>query len=48
LLEKAIARLQAEQFCPYWHQQIPPNDGGIALGQIVAALRDFVSSRNQS
>jgi hydrogenase maturation protein HypF len=24
LLERAIARLQAEQFCPYWHQQINP------------------------
>jgi hydrogenase maturation protein HypF len=48
LLEKAIARLQAEQFCPYWHQQIPPNDGGIALGQIVAASRDLASSKDQS
>jgi hydrogenase maturation protein HypF len=41
LLEKAIARLQAERFYPYWHQQIPPNDGGIALGQIVAASRNM-------
>ena len=28
-----------EGFRPYWHQRIPPNDGGIALGQVVAALR---------
>jgi hydrogenase maturation protein HypF len=37
LLEHAVQRLAAEGFRPYWHQRIPPNDGGIALGQIVAA-----------
>ncbi len=37
LTERTIARLRAENFRPYWHQRIPPNDGGIALGQIVAA-----------
>jgi hydrogenase maturation protein HypF len=41
LLEKAIQRLTAEHFCLYWHQQIPSNDGGIALGQIVAASRNL-------
>jgi hydrogenase maturation protein HypF len=25
------------RYSPYWHQRIPPNDGGIALGQILAA-----------
>jgi len=39
LTERAIDRLFAEGFRPYWHQRIPPNDGGIALGQIVAAAR---------
>lgn len=39
LLERAVKRLEAEGFKPYWHQRIPPNDGGIALGQIVAASR---------
>jgi len=38
LTEGAIARLRAENFQPYWHQRIPPNDGGIALGQVVAAV----------
>jgi len=38
LTEKTAARLEQEGFRPYWHQRIPPNDGGIALGQIVAAL----------
>jgi len=36
LTERAIRRLQEEGFRPYWHQRVPPNDGGIALGQIVA------------
>jgi hypothetical protein len=31
--------LREEGFVPYWHRRIPPNDGGIALGQVVAALR---------
>jgi hydrogenase maturation protein HypF len=39
LSELTIARLRAEGFLPYWHQRIPPNDGGIALGQVVAARR---------
>ena len=37
LTERAICRLRAEGFRPYWQQRVPPNDGGIALGQIVAA-----------
>lgn len=37
LTERAVTRLRAEGFLPCWHQRIPPNDGGIALGQIVAA-----------
>jgi hydrogenase maturation protein HypF len=36
LLERAIARLRAEGFRPVWHQRVPPNDGGIALGQVAA------------
>lgn len=39
LTERAIGRLRQEGFRPYWHQRVPPNDGGICLGQIVAALR---------
>ena len=34
LLEKSVRLLQENGFRPYWHQRIPPNDGGIALGQI--------------
>jgi hydrogenase maturation protein HypF len=37
LTEHAVTRLREEGFLPYWHQRIPPNDGGIALGQVAAA-----------
>jgi hydrogenase maturation protein HypF len=37
LSERTVARLRAEDFQPYWHQRVPPNDGGIALGQVYAA-----------
>jgi hydrogenase maturation protein HypF len=37
LTEAAVSRLEGAGFRPYWHQRIPPNDGGIALGQIVAS-----------
>jgi hydrogenase maturation protein HypF len=36
LTELAVAALREQGFRPYWHQRIPPNDGGIALGQIAA------------
>lgn len=39
LTERAIRRLRDEGFRPYWHQRVPTNDGGVALGQIVAAAR---------
>jgi hydrogenase maturation protein HypF len=39
LTERAIRRLRSEGFCPFWHRQIPPNDGGIALGQVLAVSR---------
>ena len=39
LVEQSVQKLEREGFRPYWQQRIPPNDGGIALGQIVAASR---------
>jgi hydrogenase maturation protein HypF len=41
LTETAIRQLRAAGFQPYWHQRIPPNDGGISLGQVVAATREL-------
>jgi len=37
LSERAVQRLTSAGFDPHWHQHLPPNDGGIALGQIMAA-----------
>ncbi len=37
LTERMVRRLAEEGFQPYWHQRVPPNDGGIALGQLAAA-----------
>jgi hydrogenase maturation protein HypF len=36
LTETTVNYLQNAGFRPYWHQRIPPNDGGIALGQALA------------
>jgi hydrogenase maturation protein HypF len=39
LTTQCVQRLRLAGFRPYWHQRVPPNDGGIALGQIIAASR---------
>jgi hydrogenase maturation protein HypF len=44
LADLAISRLEEEGFRPYWHQRVPPNDGGIALGQVVAAQQRITES----
>lgn len=45
LTERTIQRLTQEGFRPYWHQHIPPNDGGISVGQLVAADRALSSRK---
>jgi hydrogenase maturation protein HypF len=39
LIERSIDRLVQEGFRPYWNQRVPPNDGGIALGQVIESSR---------
>jgi len=41
LTELTVARLESSGVKVYWHQRVPPNDGGIALGQVVAAARQL-------
>ena len=36
LTETVVEALRVAGFSPVWHQRIPPNDGGIALGQAIA------------
>lgn len=37
LLTKCVTGLRNAGFEPYWHRRVPPNDGGIAVGQLAAA-----------
>jgi hydrogenase maturation protein HypF len=39
LLEGAVSRLRSRGFTVEWHRRIPPNDGGIAFGQVFGAIR---------
>ncbi len=39
LTERVVRRLREENYQPYWHRRVPPNDGGMALGQVIAAQR---------
>lgn len=48
LTERVVRQLQREEFQPCWHQRVPTNDGGIALGQIAAALRPSPAEANHS
>jgi hydrogenase maturation protein HypF len=39
LTERAVDRLRGAGIDAYWHERVPPNDGGIAVGQVLAAAR---------
>jgi hydrogenase maturation protein HypF len=48
LLQGAVAALRAGGFDAVWHRRVPPNDGGIALGQAVwAAWRERTIAKAQ-
>jgi hydrogenase maturation protein HypF len=47
LTERAISRLRESGFNVYWHQRVPTNDGGIALGQTVAAAWSLADNQNK-
>ena len=38
LLERTVSRLREDGFVPYWHQRVPPNDGGLSVGQAMVAV----------
>lgn len=37
LLERLIPRLRNDEFITLYHKEVPPNDGGISLGQVIIA-----------
>jgi hydrogenase maturation protein HypF len=42
LLERTLVQLERDGFETYWHSEVPPNDGGLALGQAVIAAATVV------
>lgn len=48
LTQRTVRLLRDAGFQPYWHQRIPPNDGGIALGQIYVAAQREKSTDHRS
>jgi hydrogenase maturation protein HypF len=47
LLQGAVTRLREAGHRVYWHQRVPTNDGGLALGQVVGALGAEAADRRR-
>jgi hydrogenase maturation protein HypF len=45
---RAVERLSDGGFDVHWHQRVPPNDGGIALGQIMGAAEAIRAAKSES
>ena len=45
LIERTVRRLEDCGFHAHWHQRVPPNDGGLCLGQAYVASRMIEGDR---
>jgi hydrogenase maturation protein HypF len=46
LTECAVDGLREAGFTPYWHRNVPPNDGGLAAGQAIFACRPLSEEKS--
>ncbi|MDR2163863.1 MAG: carbamoyltransferase HypF [Clostridiales Family XIII bacterium] len=45
LIEETLRLLHADGFTPYYNIAVPPNDGGVALGQAYVAMQRILTSK---